>query len=91
MSGLNFLYDRDDENVGRVNLRSTCNIINVIAQSNEEIKEQLRASVLHFQLHCATSFKCVARTDYESEVVSTELGVGVGSVSIGITCGGENR
>lgn len=39
---------------------------------------------MHFELHSAAALECVSAADYESEVVSSELGVRVGSVGIGV-------
>ena len=56
----------------------------MIAQRNEKIKEQLTTSSLHFQLHGPAALECVPASDYEGEVVGSQLGVGVGCVGIGI-------
>jgi len=66
----------------RQNLRNTSNIINVVAQSNEQIKEELTASLLHLHLHSPATLECASTADYEGEVVSPKFGVGVGSISI---------
>lgn len=39
-------------------LRKTANIIYVIAESYEQIEEQLTPAGEHFHLHSATSLKC---------------------------------
>lgn len=62
----------------------------MITQSNEEIKEQLTSSSLHLQLHSPATLECASTSDYESEVMSSELGVSVGRVGICVACGGED-
>jgi hypothetical protein len=67
------------------NLRSRGDVIDVVAQGHEEIKEELGTAVEHFQLHGAAALESAARANDESEVMSPELGVIVGSVGIGIS------
>jgi hypothetical protein len=57
----------------------------VVAKSNEEIKEQLRAAVVHLQLHGAAALEGAAAADDEGEIVCAQLGVGVGCVGVCIS------
>lgn len=57
----------------------------MIAQGHEEIKEELGATIEHLQLHGAAAFEGAARANDESQVMSSELGVAVGSVCICIS------
>jgi hypothetical protein len=61
----------------------------MVAHRDEEVEEQFPA-LLHFCLHSAAAFECISAADDEGEIVSTELGVGVGSVAISKAGGGEN-
>lgn len=60
-------------------------VINMIAQSNKEIEEELRAAVVHLQLHGAAPLEGAAAADDESEVVCSQLGIRVGRVGIRIS------
>lgn len=62
----------------------------MITHCNKQIKEQF-SSRLHFHLHRATSLEGIAAADDESEVVGSELGVGVGSMGVGPTSRRQNR
>ena len=53
----------------------------MITHGDEEIEEHL-AAILHLSLHRAAALECAAATNDESEIVSTKLGVVVGSMSI---------
>lgn len=59
-------------------------VVHVVDHGNEQVEEQLTA-ILHLVLHRAAALEGVARTDDEREVVSTELGVVVGCVGVGVT------
>lgn len=54
----------------------------MITHSDEEIEEHL-ATLLHLNLHGATSLESAAAADDESEEMSTKLGVVVRCVGIG--------
>jgi len=71
-------------------LRNTSHIINMIAQRDEEVKEQLRASGHHLHLHGAAALEGAAAADDEREVVGSELRVGVWCVGVGVASGGED-
>lgn len=68
----------------RTDLRNRRDIVDVIAQGYKEIEEQLTTTSLHLELHGAGAFEGAAAADDEGEVVGTELGVGVGSVGVGV-------
>lgn len=52
-------------------LRHTGNIIHMIAQRDEQIKEQLSASSLHFQLHGPAALERASASDYEGQVMGS--------------------
>jgi hypothetical protein len=56
----------------------------MIAQGDEEIKEQLRATVVHLQLHGAAALEGASAAYDEGQVVCSQLGVGVGRVGVGV-------
>jgi hypothetical protein len=62
----------------------------VIAQRDEEIKEELGAAGHHLHLHCAAALEGAAAADDEGEVVGSEFGVGVGCVGVCVAGGGED-
>jgi hypothetical protein len=62
----------------------------MVAESHEEIEEQLRASVEHLQLHCATSLESATRSDDQGQVVGSQFGVSLRSVGIRISCRGKD-
>jgi hypothetical protein len=45
----------------------------MIAQRDEQIEEQLRATSHHLHLHCAAALEGAAAADDECEVVCSEL------------------
>ncbi len=61
-------------------------VIDVIAQGHEEIKEELRTAVVHLQLHGAAPLEGASAANDESEVVGPQLGVRVWGVGVGIAC-----
>lgn len=63
----------------------------MVAKRDKEVKEQRRPTVPHLELHSAAALERAAAADYESKVVGSELGVGVGGVGVGIAGGGEDR
>lgn len=56
----------------------------MITQGDEQVKEELCAAVEHLQLHRAASFERAAAANDESEVVCSQLGVGVRRVVVRI-------
>lgn len=66
------------------NSRSRRDVIDVVAQRDEEVEEQRRSTVPHLELHGAAALKGTAAADYEGEVVGPQLGVGVGRVGVGV-------
>lgn len=65
-------------------------VVNVVAESNKEVKEELAASIEHLGLHGAAALEGIAAADDESEEVCTELGVVVGSVCVSVASRQEN-
>lgn len=66
-------------------------IVDMIAESDKQVEEQLAATIVHLKLHCAAALEGRAAANDESKVVSAQLGVGVGRVGIGVASRGENR
>lgn len=62
----------------------------MVAEGDEEVEEELAASVVHLELHGAASLEGAAAADDEGEVVGAQLGVGVGGVGVGVAGGCEN-
>lgn len=65
-------------------------VIDVIAQGDKQVEEELAATVVHLKLHRSASFECGAAANDEGEVVSTQFGVGVGRVRVGVASRGED-
>lgn len=59
-------------------------VVNMVAEGDKEVEEQLAASVEHLGLHGAAALESVAAADDESKEVCAELGVVVGSVCISV-------
>lgn len=66
------------------------NVVDMVAESDKEIKEQLRASVVHLELHGSAALEGTARADDEGEIVGSQLGVCVGSVGVGVSSRSED-
>lgn len=62
----------------------------MVAESDKEVKEELRAPVVHLELHGSAALKGAAGADDEGEVVGSQLGVRVGSVGVGVSRRGED-
>lgn len=62
----------------------------MIAEGDKEIEKELTATIVHLELHCAALLKCRATADDERQVVSTQFGVRVRRMSIGVACRGED-
>lgn len=65
-------------------------LVNVVAQGDEQVEEELGTAVEHLGLHGAATLEGGAAADDEGEVVGAKLGVGVGCVGVGIACGRED-
>lgn len=63
-------------------LRSSRDIVNMVAKCNEKVKEELCAAVVHLQLHGTASLECASATDDQGEIVCTKLGVSIRSVGV---------
>ncbi len=72
-------------NPGREDLRSCRDVIHMVAQSDKQIEEKLRATVEHLQLHRAAALEGAAAADDQREVVRPQLRVGVGRVGVCIS------
>lgn len=59
-------------------------VVDVVAERDEQVEEQLAAAVEHLELHGAAALEGGAAADDEREVVGTQLGVGVGRVGVGV-------
>lgn len=57
----------------------------MVAEGDEQIKEELGAAVIHLELHSTASLEGAAASDDQGEVVGPQLGVRVGCVGIGIS------
>lgn len=75
----------------RMDLRSTGNVIHVVAKSHEEVEEQLTPTGMHLQLHGSTTLERVPTADDECEVMCSKFGVAVGRVGVGVAGRGEDR
>lgn len=62
----------------------------MVTERDEQVEEELGAAIVHLELHRATTLERGAAADDEGEIVSTKLGVCVGSVGVGIAGGREN-
>jgi hypothetical protein len=62
----------------------------MVAQGYKQVEEELGAAVEHLELHRPAPLEGVAAANDESEIVGAQLGVGVGSVGIGIAGRGED-
>ena len=62
----------------------------MVTHSNEEVEEQL-AALFHLLCHRCAALERVAAADDESEVVSSQLRIVLGSVSIRPTSRGQQR
>lgn len=69
---------------------SRSDVVEVIAHGDKQIEEQRRPAVKHFHLHGAAALESAPAADDEGEVVSSQLGVVVGRVSVGVSGGGED-
>ena len=63
----------------------------MVAQRHKEIEKELAASGMHLELHGPAPLEGVSTADDEGQVVSSELGVRVGRVGIGVASRGEDR
>ena len=59
------------------------NVIDVVGQGDEQVKEELGAAVEHLLLHGSAALEGGAAADDEGEVVGPQLGVGLGGVGVG--------
>ena len=59
------------------------NIVDVVGQGDEQVEEELGATVEHLLLHGSAALEGGAAADDEGEVVSPQLGVRVGRVGVG--------
>lgn len=62
----------------------------MVAQGNKQIEKQLSATVKHLQLHRAAALEGIAAANDEREIVSTQLGVGIGGVGVGVASRGQD-
>jgi hypothetical protein len=62
----------------------------MVAQGDEQVEEELSATIEHLELHGAAALEGAAAADDESEIVGPQLGIGVGSVGVGIAGGRQD-
>lgn len=62
----------------------------MVAQRDKEVKEQLRATMVHLQLHGAAALEGAAAADDQGKIVCSKLGVGVGGMGVGVPRGRQN-
>lgn len=74
----------------RCDLRSARDVVDMVAQRNEQIEEELGVAVEHLELHGAAALEGAAAADDEGEVVRAQLGVGVGRVRVGVPGRGQD-
>lgn len=72
------------------NIRSSGDVVDMVAQGDEQVEEELGAAVQHLELHGAAALEGAAAADDEGEVVGAQLGVRVGSVGVGIPGRGQD-
>lgn len=60
------------------------NVVNVVAEGDKEVEEQLAASVEHLGLHGAAALEGVAAADDEGQEVCAQLGVVVRGVGVSV-------
>lgn len=65
-------------------------VVDVVAERDEQVKEQLAPAVEHLQLHGAAALEGRAAADDEREVVGAQLGVCIGRVGVSIPGGRED-
>lgn len=73
-----------------VRRRGGGDVVDMVAQSHKEIKEQLASAVVHFKLHSAATLESATRADDECKIMSPEFRVIVGSVCVCISGRGKN-
>lgn len=59
------------------------NVVDVVGERDEQVKEELGAAVEHFLLHGSAALESGAAANDEGEVVSPQLRVRVGRVGVG--------
>lgn len=66
------------------------NIVNVVAKSNKEIKEELGSAVVHLELHGTAPLEGAARANDKRKIVSAEFRVSVWRVVVSISRRGQD-
>lgn len=61
----------------------------MVTHRDEEVEEEL-PSPLHLHLHRTAALEGRPATDYQGEVVRTELGVGIRSIGVGVSSARED-
>lgn len=59
-------------------------VVDMIAEGNEQVEEELGAAIEHLELHGTAPLEGAAAPDDEGKVVRPQLGVGVGRISVGV-------
>jgi len=63
----------------------------MVAQCNEQVKEQFASPHFHLHLHSAASLKSLATSDDQGQEMSPQLGVVVRSVLVGVPSGSQDH
>ena len=66
-------------------------VVNVVAERDEEVKEHLRAALLHLHLHRAAPLEGLAAADDEREIVGAEPRVAGRRVRVRESCAAQDR
>lgn len=65
-------------------------VVNMVAQGDEKVEEELAAAIEHLELHRTALLEGRTATDDERKIVGTQFGVGVGRVYISVACRGQD-
>lgn len=63
----------------------------MVAQGDEQIKEERRAAVVHLQLHGPAALERASRADDECQIMCPQLGVILGRVGVRISRRRQDR
>lgn len=62
----------------------------MVTQCDEQVKEELAASVMHLELHGPAALECASASDDESEIMGSKLGVGIRRIGVSVACRRED-
>ena len=66
-------------------LLSRGDVVDMIAESDEQVEEEGSSAVVHLQLHGAAALEGAPAADDEGEVVGAQLRVGLGGVVVSVS------